>query len=99
LAPSNTALPTITGTAQDGQWLRRSSNGKWSSPDKLTFSYQWQRCDSAGANCADIPGANSTAYKLSSADVTHKVTLVVKATDQEAQSTPATATPLGPVSP
>jgi len=95
-APQNTVAPVIAGTAQDGQTLTVSSNGKWTSADTLTFSYQWQRCDSGGANCANIGGATAASYKLTSADVAHKLQVVVTDTDQESQSAHATSNQLGP---
>src|SRR5262249_37593282 len=40
------------------------SVGTWTpgAPNLPTFTYQWQRCDAAGANCANIPGATSNTY-------------------------------------
>jgi polysaccharide biosynthesis protein PslG len=65
-APVNTALPQVTGTAQVGQTLT-TSNGTWSG-SPTSYAYQWRRCDSAGANCANVLGAAATAYKLASGD-------------------------------
>jgi len=42
-APSNTVLPSISGTVQSGQTLTASS-GTWSGAS--SYNYQWQRCDS-----------------------------------------------------
>ncbi len=95
--PANTDLPRISGTAADGLTLSVST-GTWSSPDPLSYSYQWQRCDSSGANCQNISGAIGSTYAPSAADVAQQLTAVVTATDQEGQSTSATATPVGPVS-
>ncbi len=94
--PSNTALPVISGTAQDGQALT-TSNGTWSSKNTLTYAYQWQLCNSSGADCANILGATNDYFRLSSLDVGNEVTVVVTATDQVSQSTGATASPIGPV--
>src|SRR5207253_1141920 len=44
--PSNTAPPTITGTAQQGQVLT-AHNGSWSN-EPTSFAYEWLRCDSGG---------------------------------------------------
>jgi phospholipase C len=95
-SPVNTTPPVISGAAQDGQTLT-STAGSWSSPDPLAYRYQWQRCDSSGAGCANITGATTTSYKLSWADVGHQITVVVSATDKEHQTTRATATSVGPV--
>ena len=50
-APVNTSLPTISGTAQQGQTLT-ANPGTWTGTAPITYSYLWQRCDGAGANCA-----------------------------------------------
>src|SRR5206468_1604708 len=66
--PVNTSPPTITGTPQDGQTLS-ASTGSWSGTQPITYGYQWQRCDSGGANCAPITGATGPTYTATSADV------------------------------
>src|SRR5207302_870189 len=81
---------------QDGQKLK-ASPGSWSSPEALTYSYQWQRCDSTGNNCQDISGATRYLYRLAHADVGYRVTVLVTATDQDGQTGQASATPRGPV--
>src|SRR5262249_23861549 len=53
-APSNQSLPTIEGFAQIGQ-LQAADVGIWSGLPN-SYAYQWELCDAAGANCADIPG-------------------------------------------
>ena len=59
--PSNTALPTISGTAQQGQTLT-TTNGAWTGTAPLSFAYQWQRCDTGGGNCTAIGTATGSAY-------------------------------------
>ncbi len=68
--PSNTTLPTISGAAAQGSVLSASS-GSWSGDPTITYTYQWQRCDSAGAGCADVAGATAQTYTLALADVNH----------------------------
>jgi RHS repeat-associated protein len=79
IPPSNSSLPTISGTAASGQTLT-ANRGTWagSSP---TYGYQWRRCDSAGASCADISGATSQTYVLGSSDVATTLRVVVTATN------------------
>ena len=74
-----------------------TTTGSWSSPDTLTYSYQWERCSSTGKSCVAITHATQSSYKLTSADVGHRVTVVVTAKDQEAQTGRATATAVGSV--
>jgi hypothetical protein len=88
-APVNSAAPAITGTAKDGQTLT-SSTGTWTGTTPLTYARQWRRCDSAGANCADIAGATGTTYALTGLDVGSTVRVVVTASNT-AGSAPATS--------
>jgi hypothetical protein len=45
-APVNSAAPTISGTPQVGQTLT-ANPGTWNSDTTPTYTYQWQRCDTA----------------------------------------------------
>ena len=89
-APANTAPPTISGTARDGQTLT-VDDGTWSGTPPFTFTHQWLRCDATGASCATVPGATGTAYTLVSADVGSTMRVAVTATNSagSAQSTSA----------
>ncbi len=78
-APANTVLPAISGVASEGQVLS-AVDGAWSN-SPTGFAYLWQRCDSAGANCAGIGGATSSAYRLVAADVGRTLRVVVTATN------------------
>src|SRR5204863_314886 len=53
--PVNTVAPSVSGQAVAGQLLT-ASPGSWSGSPAPTFAYQWQRCDSGGANCVAIAG-------------------------------------------
>ena len=77
--PANTALPVISGTAQQGSTLT-TSNGSWTS-SPTSYAYQWQRCDSTGSNCSTVSGSTSGSYNLTSADVGHTLRSVVTATN------------------
>jgi hypothetical protein len=78
-APTNTAAPTISGTPQVGQTLT-ANPGTWNSSATPTYTYQWQRCDTAGNNCAAIAGANAQTYTVTSADANSALRVVVTAT-------------------
>lgn len=80
-APSNTSLPTISGTAAEGQTLSAVPGG-WSGAQPINFTYQWSRCDGAGANCAALPGATGQTYNTTSADVAHTLRVAVKASNR-----------------
>ena len=89
--PSNDSAPAITGTPTDLSTLTEH-HGAWSG-SPTSYSYQWQRCDSAGANCTDIPGATSQTYKLLDADVGHTIVVLETATNAGGDSTPAASDP------
>ncbi|HUA03960.1 MAG TPA: carboxypeptidase regulatory-like domain-containing protein [Solirubrobacteraceae bacterium] len=70
-APVNTGVPTIAGTAQEGQTLTEG-HGAWSG-GVTSYTYQWERCASAGANCQGIHGANASGYSPTADDVGHTI--------------------------
>lgn len=87
--PVNIALPSMTGTTAQGQWLI-ANRGTWKySP--TSYSYQWQRCDSSGAGCADISGASTGSYELVLGDVGYTIRVVVKASNSYGTSIDAAA--------
>jgi len=79
-APSNTAAPTISGTGVDGALLTANPGSWTSSPG--SYAFQWLRCDGNGANCAAIAGANAQRYTLRSADVGHRLRVLVAAANR-----------------
>src|SRR6266571_4142753 len=83
-APRNTSVPTITGTAREGNTLT-AHNGSWANAP-TSFAYQWQRCAPDGSGCADITGATKQTYALASADVDHTVRVDVTASNADGQA-------------
>src|SRR5512133_125070 len=67
-APVNVALPSLSGSAVEGQTLS-ASPGSWGGGPPATYSFQWQRCDSSGGGCGAISGANDTSYLLGAGQV------------------------------
>jgi hypothetical protein len=74
-APTNTALPTISGTARQGQTLS-ATTGSWTG-SPAAYAYQWQDC--SGTSCSNISGATDASYTLTSAEVGDTVDVVVTA--------------------
>jgi hypothetical protein len=87
-APSNQSLPSISGTAQEGQTLSASS-GSWGGTTPISYAYQWRRCDKNGAGCANVSGADSSTYLVKHADVsdTVRVRVTAKNSDGSSQAT------------
>jgi hypothetical protein len=88
--PSAVLPPTVTGTTQDGAMLT-ASTGTWNGSPTIVFGYQWQRCDSAGANCTNIPGATSSTYQETAADIGHDDRVVVTAANSAGSALSASA--------
>jgi hypothetical protein len=84
--PRNTVRPTISGTARQGDLLT-ADPGSWSGAQPMTFTYQWRRCDANGASCANIIGATSKTYTVSSVDVGNALRVRVRATNSVRSAT------------
>ena len=79
LGPINTAVPAISGTAQQGGELT-ASTGTWiHSP--TAYSYQWQRCASEAGKCSSIAGATASGYSPVAEDVGETLRVAVTATN------------------
>ena len=99
-APTNEALPAITGEAKDGQTLK-AENGTWEGTPTITYGYQWQLCNGAGEACKNIVGAEAQTYKLSSPEVGSTLKVIVTAKNGGGEASAASehtavVTPLPP---
>jgi hypothetical protein len=83
--PPNTSPPTISGTTTVGSTLT-ANPGTWTGTS-ITFAYQWQRCDTAGAACSAITSATTNTYVLVSDDAAHTLRVAVTATDASGSHT------------
>ena len=91
-APTNTAVPIVSGADTQGQALS-TSTGSWSGSPAPTYTYQWQDCGSTGASCTNISGATASSYTLAGGDVGRTIVAVVTATNSQGQaSASSTAT-------
>jgi hypothetical protein len=75
--PANTTPPSITGTPRVGETLT-AQNGTWTN-SPTAFQYQWQRCNAAGAACANLGGEVERTYLLTAADAGRTIRVVVTA--------------------
>lgn len=95
-APLNTALPVVSGARGEGDTLT-ASTGNWSSEETITYSYQWERCNSRGA-CSEIPGATAASYIQVSHDRGKLLLVTVTATTEGGGSAAATSAGMPAVS-
>lgn len=92
-APANSALPTVAvpDTVTVGSVLS-AQLGAWSAPGgagSITYTYQWQQCNSEGAACEPITSAEQATYKATTADVAHTLRVLVTASDNDGSATAA----------
>jgi hypothetical protein len=95
--PRNTSIPTISGSLREGETLT-ANPGAWEGTQPISFTYQWQRCEANGGNCASIAGATNRTYVVTSADVNRSVRVVVRAANP-AGTRSATSAPTGVAQP
>jgi hypothetical protein len=70
--------PLVGGALLNGT-VATADPGIWSGRQPITFSYRWLRCNTAGGDCIAIPGGTGRTYRLTSADVGHKMRFNVTA--------------------
>jgi hypothetical protein len=78
--PANTVLPAISGEAKDEKTLT-ASTGAWTGTPTITYSYQWELCNSKGESCSNISGATSATFAVGHGDVGSTLRVVVTATN------------------
>ena len=90
-APVNTAVPTVSGLARDGQTLA-VAHGTWNGAGTISYTYQWKRCDAAGQGCVDasVVIAQST-VALAAADWGKTIRAVVIAKNAAGSATATSA--------
>lgn len=91
---------TLGGEPLDGSPLVEgdkldAESGGWSGARPITFSYQWQRCNSAGESCVSIAGARRPAYQLAAQDTGKTIRVQLSATGPEGTPTTAASAPTG----
>ncbi len=89
--PSNTELPRLTGTPEEGNTLT-ATNGEWTGTAPIKFVYRFLRCNKDGANCFAGGTTTQKVYKLVSQDVGNTIRVRVIASNADG-STTATSAP------
>ncbi|HWI70777.1 MAG TPA: hypothetical protein VNT55_02395 [Baekduia sp.] len=80
--PELVTIGAITGKLQVPQTIQ-AMRSTWHSTPDTRYTYQWQRCDANGVNCADIVGARSQAYRLQAADARMRLRVIHTATNPD----------------
>jgi subtilisin-like proprotein convertase family protein len=93
--PPTVGAPTITGAAELGKTLTANSGAITNGG---VPSYQWNRCNLAGAACAAIAGANKSTYVPTTADKGHTL-IVTETASNSGGSASANSTPTSGVGP
>src|SRR5919204_521248 len=99
--PADTTPPSISGQPMVGKTLT-ASPGDWTGTDPISVAYQWQRCDSGGANCSAISGATGSSFVVPAGDLGATLRVAVTATNSAGSATassPATPPVTAPVVP
>jgi hypothetical protein len=94
---TNTARPTITGTARVGDELT-AAEGTWTG-NPTSFAFQWQRCDIDAFTCLDVAGATGRTYGVRLADLGFRLRVTVVARTDAGRSGTATSIPTAVVEP
>ena len=89
--PTSVSPPSITGSAVQGKELVES-HGTWTN-EPTSYGYQWERCSNAGTECTTIAEATSANYRLTHADVGHKLVIAETASNTGGASKPALSGP------
>jgi type II secretory pathway pseudopilin PulG len=92
--PTNTVLPTVSGTPQVGQTLT-ATTGTWTGTAPISYSYQWQSCN---PGCANV-GTNQATYTPVGSDGGGTIQVIVTASNIGGTATAtsaATGTVTGP---
>jgi large repetitive protein len=89
--PVNLTAPAITGTPRVGSPIT-TTNGTWN-PTATSYTYQWKRCDAAGANCVSVTGATVATYTPVAADLNLRLLATVTASNASGPGVPKDSLP------
>jgi Tol biopolymer transport system component len=80
--PHLSITPPVTGQNVVGQTLS-VAQGVWLGGPPIAFTYQWRRCDALGTleSCVPIPGATSSTYQLTVADLDKTLRVYITGTN------------------
>jgi hypothetical protein len=95
--PTPKTAPTISGSAEVGLTLV-ANRGTWNGKP-TSYSFQWDRCDTAGNGCVAIGSATAKIYTVTTGDIGHSIRVAVTAHNVSGSTTASSgATPVVPPS-
>jgi hypothetical protein len=98
VALTNTVLPSVSGSAVEGEKLS-ASDGTWTG-NPMSYAYQWEDCNTLGESCSNISGATASSYTLAASDVGGTMRVAVSASNAggsaSATSAPTAAVTVAP---
>ena len=84
--PASSSPPVISGDATVGSTLS-TTTGAWAGDQPITYSYQWQRCDSSGNACAnEASGGTKSTYQVVKNDAGQTIRVQVTGTNARGSS-------------
>ena len=89
-APEIKTVPTLSTTHPVIGTTLSVTNGSWGN-SPLSYGYQWERCNSAGAECVAILGATNQTYTPIMGDYAHTLVAQVTATNANGSTIAASA--------
>jgi hypothetical protein len=78
LAPENTAMPTVSGSAVEGRTLT-GTMGTWTGSETIGYVHAWFQCTSTVDTCVPVDNGERMTYVVTAADVGKKLAFGVLA--------------------
>ncbi len=89
-AVGDVSLPMVSGKPQVAHQLA-ATTGIWTDAVGITYTYQWERCNSKDESCAAIAGATEPTYTMVAADVGDTDRVTVTATGSSGKASASSA--------
>ena len=91
LLPTNNHPPAFSFTGLQQGAPVTVGGATWQATADTNYSTVWERCNSIGASCQTIPGAATSSYTPTAADVGHTIIVLITATNSDGSATASTA--------
>jgi hypothetical protein len=95
--PASSSAPSMAGDLTAGQVLTEV-HGVWSG-SPTSYNYQWEDCNTVGAECVPIPGAIDQTYTLAASDVGDTIVVQESGVNVAGTAAPVSSMASGVVAP